>query len=124
MDLSLQTIENHYLVSAELKKKHNTSMSCTPKTAIQSCDTGQGIPFGDSCQLTNIKFNTDCGLQASKCDISHSLTCGGRGGGVGDVHTNDFITTKFLGCIDNQIFSLMVLCCTIIVKKENKGSCI
>ena len=39
-------------------------MSCTLEVAIQSCDTGQRIPFSDSCQLTitwmfAIKLNTD-----------------------------------------------------------------
>ena len=39
-------------------------MSCTLEVAIQSCDTGQRIPFSDSCQLTTtwmsaIKLNTD-----------------------------------------------------------------
>ena len=40
-------------------------MSCTLEPVIQSCDTGQWIPFFDSCQLTitwmpTIKLNTDC----------------------------------------------------------------
>ena len=39
-------------------------MSCTLEVAIQSCDTGQRIPFSDSCQLTitwmsAIKLNKD-----------------------------------------------------------------
>ena len=36
-------------------KKHVTSMSCTPESAIQSFDMGQQIhcvPYFDSCQLT------------------------------------------------------------------------
>ena len=38
-------------------------MSCTPELAIQSCDTGQRIPYFVSSQLiitwmSNIKFNT------------------------------------------------------------------
>ena len=40
-------------------------MSCTLEPVIQSCDTGQWIPFFDSCQLTitwmpTIKLNADC----------------------------------------------------------------
>jgi len=39
-------------------------MSCTLEPVIQSCDTGQWIPFFDRCQLTItgmsiIKLNTD-----------------------------------------------------------------
>ena len=39
-------------------------MSCTLEVAIQSCETGQRIPFSDSCQLTitwmsAIKLNKD-----------------------------------------------------------------
>ena len=39
-------------------------MSCALEPVIQSCDTGQWIPFFDSCQLTitwmfTIKLNTD-----------------------------------------------------------------
>ena len=50
--------------SVDNVEKHVTSMSCTLKHAIQSCDTGQQIPFFDSCQLTiawmsTIKLNTD-----------------------------------------------------------------
>ena len=40
-------------------------MSCTLEPAIQTCDTGQQIPFFHSFQLTitwmsTIKLNTDC----------------------------------------------------------------
>ena len=39
-------------------------MSCIPEPAMQSCDTGQRIPFFDSCQLittwtSNTKFYKD-----------------------------------------------------------------
>ena len=57
-------------------KNHVTSMSCTPKPAIQSCETAQRIPFIESCQLTTTeKTDGIClGLKASKSDISHSIT--------------------------------------------------
>ena len=44
-------IENQYLVSGQLQKKHVTSMSCTLEPAIWSRDTGQQIPCFDRCQL-------------------------------------------------------------------------
>ena len=47
-------------------------MSCTPEPAIQSCDIGQQLPFFDIGYPIS-KFNMDCGLQGSKCDISHAL---------------------------------------------------
>ena len=44
MDLSLSSIKiNNW--SANIFKKHVTSMSCTLEPAIHSCDTGQQIPF-------------------------------------------------------------------------------
>ena len=57
-------------------KKHVTSMICTPKPAIQSCETAQRIPFVESRQLTTTeKTDGIClGLQAGKRDILHSVT--------------------------------------------------
>ena len=46
-------------------------MSYTSEPMIQSCDTGEQMPYFDSCQLTitwmsNIIFKADCfGLKAS-----------------------------------------------------------
>ena len=56
-------------------------MSCTLEVAIQSCDTGQRIPFFDSCQLTitwmsAIKLNKDgicLGHQANLANNNRSL---------------------------------------------------
>ena len=43
MDLSLQSIKTNSWITV---KKHVTSMSCTlDQAAIQSCDTGQWIPY-------------------------------------------------------------------------------
>ena len=44
MDLSLRSIKTNNW-SADNFKKHVTSMSCTLQPAIQSCDTGQWVPF-------------------------------------------------------------------------------
>ena len=38
--------------SADNFKKCVTSMCCIPEPMIQSCDTGQQMPFLDNCQLT------------------------------------------------------------------------
>ena len=38
-----------------------------------------------------LKFNTDCGLQASKCDISHPLT---ERGGCTFGSTDDSVSTE------------------------------
>ena len=52
-----EQLENHYLVSGQLKK-YVTSISSMPEPAIWSCDTGQRRPCIDSCQLTiTWKFN-------------------------------------------------------------------
>lgn len=74
-------------------KSHVTSMSCTPKPAIQSCENAQRIPFIESRQLTTTE-NTDgicLGLQAGKRDISHSVTW--RDG------RTILSQPKFLGCM-------------------------
>ena len=39
------------LVSGELYKEHITLMSCIPEPVIWSCDTGQQMPYFDSCQV-------------------------------------------------------------------------
>ena len=44
MDLGQQSIKTNNW-SADNFKKHVTSMSCTLEPAMQSCDTGQQIPF-------------------------------------------------------------------------------
>ena len=44
MDLSLRSIKTNNW-SADNVKKDVTSMSCTLQPAIQSCDTGQWVPF-------------------------------------------------------------------------------
>ena len=44
MDLSLRSIKTNNW-SADNFKKHVTSISCTLQPAIQSCDTGQWVPF-------------------------------------------------------------------------------
>ena len=64
-------------------------MSCMPGPAMQSCDTGQRIPFFDSCQLIttwmpNTKFYTD----SIKCVILHLLTW------RVDVRTDDSLRNK------------------------------
>ena len=42
MDLSKQSIKTNSWITL---KKHVTSMSCTLDPMIQSCDTGQSIPY-------------------------------------------------------------------------------
>ena len=44
MDLSRRSIKTNNW-SADNFKKHVTSMNCTLQPAIQSCDTGQWVPF-------------------------------------------------------------------------------
>ena len=53
-------------------------MSCTAEPVIQLCDTGQHIPYFDSCQLTIAWMpSIYCGLIATmQCDISHPLKWG------------------------------------------------
>ena len=55
-------------------------MSCIPGPAMQSCDTGQRIPFFDSCQLIttwmpNTKFYTD---SIKVCHFASANMKGGR----------------------------------------------
>ena len=49
--LSLQSLEYHNWSAVNFKKKQSTSMSCTPEPVVKSCDTGQQMPYFDSCQL-------------------------------------------------------------------------
>ena len=50
------------------KKKNITSLSCTIEPVVQSCDTGQWIPFWqlsiehnmDVHKISTIKLNTEC----------------------------------------------------------------
>ena len=82
-------------------------MSCVPEPAMQSCDTGQQIPFFHSCQLitlwmSNTKFYTDsikvCHLAPADmkwCTYERTI----------------FSEPKFLGSIDYHIFLPMVLPC-------------
>ena len=50
----------------------------TTEPIIQPCDTGQWIPFFESCQLTitwhGCQYIVASGLQASMGDISNPLT--------------------------------------------------
>ena len=55
-------------------------MSCIPGPAMQSCDTGQRIPFFDSCQLIttwmpNTKVYTD---SIKVCHFASGNMKGGR----------------------------------------------
>ena len=87
-------------------------MSCIPEPAMQSCDTGQQIPFFDSCQLittwmSNTKFYTD------SFKVCHFTSANMKGWAY--VCTYSFQTIfsepKFLGSIDYHIFLPMVLHC-------------
>ena len=42
--LSLQSLEYHNWSAVNFKKNF-TSMSCTPEPVVQSCDTGQQMPY-------------------------------------------------------------------------------
>ena len=82
-------------------------MSCMPGPAMQSCDTGQRIPFFDSCQLittwmSNTKFYTD------SIKVCHFASANMKGWTY--VRTI-FSETKFLGSIDYHIFLSTVLRC-------------
>ena len=86
------------------------SIGSTPAPTIRSCDTGQWIPYFDSCQLTttwmsNIRLQTP--TLARKCEISPWLPSGADG--WVDRQTDGHATTKSLGWIGKQIFSDMGL---------------
>ena len=63
--LCLRPLEYQNWSVENFSKTHVTSISCTSEPAIPSCDTGQRVPYFDSCQLiikwmSNIKLNTIC----------------------------------------------------------------
>ena len=82
-------------------------MSCIPGPAMQSCDTGQWIPFFDSCQLittwmSNTKFYTD------SIKVCHFASANMKGW----TYVRTILSeTKFLGSIDYHIFLSTVLRC-------------
>ena len=69
-------MENQYLVSGVLKRKHVTSISPTTEPAIWSCDSGKKIPQFNCCQLT-ITVNVQCqnciqgGMPGSTCFLDY-----------------------------------------------------
>ena len=69
-------------------------MSCIPEPAMQSCDTGQQIPFCDSCQLittwmSNTKFYKD------SIKVCHFASANMKGWTyVPTYHTDDFLKNK------------------------------
>ena len=76
-------------------KNYITSMSCIPEPTMQSCDTGQRIPFFDSCQLittwmSNTKFYTD------SIKVCHFASANMTGVDVRTdvLRTDDFFRTK------------------------------
>ena len=82
-------------------------MNSIPEPGIQSCDTGQWIPFFDSCQLITtwmsiIKIYTD------SIKVCHFASANMKGWTY--VRTI-FSEPKFLGCIDFHILLPMVLRC-------------
>ena len=85
-------------------------MSCIPEPAMQSCDTGQRIPFFDSCQLittwmSNTKFYTD------SIKVCHFPDTNMKGWTYVWMYSVRMIFSepKFLGNIDYHIFLPMVL---------------
>ena len=82
---------NDIIHQGRTKQKHATS-DWTPEPAIQSCDTGQQIPYFDSCQLIitwmpNIRLNTTF-LCLGKYNVSYPLTWKGL------MHIDNFVRTK------------------------------
>ena len=69
MDLSLQSTKTNNWSADNLKKKHVTLMSYTLELAIQSCDTGQRIPFW---QLS-INYNMDVHKDVQVYQVKHRL---------------------------------------------------
>ena len=85
-------------------------MSCIPEPAMQSCDTGQRIPFFDSFQLitiwmSNTKFYTD------SIKVCHFPDTNMKGWAYVWMYSVRMIFSepKFLGNIDYHIFLPMVL---------------
>ena len=70
-------------------------MSCIPEPTMQSCDTGQRIPFFDSCQLittwmSNTKIYTD------SIKVCHLASTNMKGVDVrmNVLHMDNFLRTK------------------------------
>ena len=70
-------------------------MSCIPEPTMQSCDTGQRIPFFDSCQLittwmSNAKIYTD------SIKVCHLASANMKGVDVrmNVLHMDNFLRTK------------------------------
>ena len=70
-------------------------MSCIPEPTMQSCDTGQRIPFFDSCQLittwmSNTKIYTD------SIKVCHLASANMKGVDVrmSVLHMDNFLRTK------------------------------
>ena len=81
-----------------------------PEPAMHSCDTGQRIPFFDSCQLittwmSNTKFYT---YSIKVCHFASAIMKGWTYVRTCSVRTI-FSEPKFLGSLDYQIFLPMVL---------------
>ena len=88
-------------------------MCSIPQPMLQSCDTGQRIPFLDSCQLittwmSNTKFYTD------NIKVCHFASANIKGW--------IFSEAKFLGSIDYHIFLPMVLRCARAPPSASQGS--
>ena len=88
-------------------------MSCIPEPTMQSCDTGQRIPFFDSCQLittwmSNTKFYPD---SIKVCHLESANMKGWTYVRMYSIRTI-FSEPKFLASIDYHIFLRVVLCCT------------
>ena len=87
-------------MSADNFKQYITLIGSTPEPAIRSCrDTGQWIPYFDSCQLTNVRLKTP--TPARRCEISQ--WCRWMDG-----QTDGHVTTKSLEWI-LQLFVAMGL---------------
>ena len=69
MDLSPRTIANQNW-SGDNFKKQVTSMNHITEPAIQSCDTGQRMPFFDSCILT---MDVQCQVEHKKYALDSKL---------------------------------------------------
>ena len=106
MDLSPRTIANQNW-SGDNFKKQVTSMNHITEPAIQSCDTGQRMPFFDSCILT---MDVQCQVEHKKYALDSKLVSVPfpiRQHEGEDVRT--YVRTilsepEFLGCIGNHNF--------------------
>ena len=84
--MSLRKAKSYQQINRKLKKKKCHLNELAPGTAIRSCDTGQRIPWFETCQLTIIwmsiiRLNTGYRppILARKLDILHWLPCGADG---------------------------------------------